>query len=263
MRRLVLLLLALCLAAPVAAQVSAFRYDPARVPVGTVFHYRKSNRDGSHATRIALYVAAADRIEAFKYDSGGAQATLVVGLLDWEAFALRRLESYAVARGQPDQLKAWLDSDRSAGGVRVFYAPDTLIRVARWPWHSYDFDWASLNLALPHLVRPEGRVELERADVVYGEESAAFMDVGPLTLTYEARDERQGVPVRRYRLAGPGLTTDVAGTIFTDLARGHIVEFRMPVGDEPGYRDGWLRLEGSARMTAEAWRAFRGRMVGE
>lgn len=251
------------LAGPAAAQVSAFRYDPARVPVGTVLHYQKSNRDGSHATRIALYVAAADRIEAFKYDSGSAQATLVVGFLDWEAFALRRLESYAVQRGQPDQLKAWLDSDRAAGGVRVFYAPDSLIRVARWPWHSYDFDWASLNLALPHLVRPEGGVELERADVVYAEEGAAFMDVGPLTLTYEARDERQGVPVRRYRLTGPGLTTDLPGTLYTDLRDGLLVEFQMPVGDEPGYHDGWLRQEQRARMTMGEWRAFRGRMVGE
>lgn len=192
-----LLVLALGLPEAATAQVTAFAYRPERVPVGRVFHYLKSNRDGTHPGQIALYVAAQDRIEAFKYDSGGAQATLVIGYLDWEAMTVRRLEAYGVRRGEPDQPRAWLDSDWKAGGVRVFSAPDSLVRIAAWPWHSYDFDFASLNLALPHLRQPEQRVEFGRADIVRIGDGAEFQDLGALSLAYEGRETRQGAAVRR------------------------------------------------------------------
>ena len=38
----------------VQAQVEAFSFDSSRVPVGRVFHYVKSNRDGSHPGNVAL-----------------------------------------------------------------------------------------------------------------------------------------------------------------------------------------------------------------
>ncbi len=36
------------------AQLDAFRYDAKRVPVGRVYQYLKSNRDGSHAGNVTL-----------------------------------------------------------------------------------------------------------------------------------------------------------------------------------------------------------------
>jgi hypothetical protein len=253
-------LLAATLPSALPAQVEAFAYRPDRVPVGRVFHYLKSNRDGTHPGLIALYVAAQDRIEAFKYDSGGSQATLVVGFLDWEAMTVRRLEAYGVRRGEPDQPRAWLDSDWKAGGVRVFYAPDSLVRIARWPWHSYDFDFASLNLVLPHLRQPEGRLEFGRADIVRVGDGAEFRDLGALALEYEGRETRQGVAVRRYRLDGPGIE-NTTGLIWAAVEQGHIVEFELPIPDEPGYTDGRLRLLRVETLTPEGWHAWRRRMV--
>ena len=56
---------------PAAAQISAFSYDSSRVPVGRAYEYVKSNRDGTHATQVTVYVAAVDRLESLKWDSGG------------------------------------------------------------------------------------------------------------------------------------------------------------------------------------------------
>ena len=60
----VLLLLASAVATPVSAQSSAFRYQPERAPVpGTVWHYTKSNIDGSAPWHLDLYVASPTRID--------------------------------------------------------------------------------------------------------------------------------------------------------------------------------------------------------
>ena len=69
-------LLLLC-ALPAVAQLPALKFDPAKVPAGQVFHFVKSQRDGSHATRISVYMASQERIEALKWDEGGEEATLV------------------------------------------------------------------------------------------------------------------------------------------------------------------------------------------
>jgi hypothetical protein len=49
---------ALLAAAPAPAQVESLEYRPDRVPVGHVFHYMKSQRDGSNPSRVSVYVAA-------------------------------------------------------------------------------------------------------------------------------------------------------------------------------------------------------------
>jgi hypothetical protein len=61
------LILALA-ARPAAGQVDALRFDAAKVPVGRVYQYLKSNRDGSHAGRVTVYVAKPDRLESLKWD---------------------------------------------------------------------------------------------------------------------------------------------------------------------------------------------------
>src|SRR5262245_48720287 len=55
-------------AIPASAQVEALQYDSAKLPVGRVYQYLKSNRDGSHPGRVTLYVARTDRLESLKGD---------------------------------------------------------------------------------------------------------------------------------------------------------------------------------------------------
>ena len=130
--------------------------------------------------------------------------------------------------------------------------PARPLQLTTWPWHSYDFDWASLGATLPHLVNPEGSLSFSRTDFVQEEgQPPRFAELGTVQLRFERREVRGG---RR-----PGATSwkapacarpaprkpaalSTAGVLWADAALGHLVEFELPIPDEPGFVDGRLRL---------------------
>jgi len=259
---LALPLFATLVASSAQAQVEALRFDPKRVAVGRVYQYLKSNRDGSHPGRVSLYVAKEGRLESLKWDDEVGWATFVVADLDWKRFSVRRFESWDLRRGKAPLLKATLQSDAS-GAVTISVLPGPPIQLTTWPWHSYDFDWASLGATLPHMVKPEGKLTFSRTDFVQEEgKPPAFADLGLVHLTYEGRDQRGKAATRRYRMEGPGLS-NTAGTLWSDLAEGHVVEFELPIPDEPGFTDGRLRLLEVTPMTTAQWDAFKRARLGE
>src|SRR5262245_11908023 len=84
-------------ASPLLAQATRsthlFRYQPDKVKVGTVYHYTKSNLDGTKAITVSAYVAAKDRIEVFKTDPDGDDCAFVIANMNWEIFSAERLNS--------------------------------------------------------------------------------------------------------------------------------------------------------------------------
>jgi len=258
----VLMLGASLLPGPARAQVSAFRYDPAKVPVGQVFEYLKTNRDGSNPGQVSLYVAATNRIEALKWHENGTTAVLVVAVLDWERFSAARLESWQLARGREPALRVTLDQDSTGSGVRLSLEPDRLIPVSSWPWHSYDFDFASLNLTMAHLREPEGQFSFERVDVTYDEAGPPFKDFGKVEVRFERREPRNRLPSRAYEISGPGLLGN-RGTLWTSVDGGYLVEFELPFPDEPDYTDVRFRLVSQRPMGPEDWARYKRARVGD
>lgn len=234
------------------AQLSAYRFETANVPVGSVFHYEKSQWDGSHATRISVYVVAIDRVEALKWDRGGDEATLVQASLDWSRFSVRRFDAWHLARDAEPELRATLEVSGDVLRMSLMSQPLTL---THWPWHSYDFDFTSLNLTLPHLRDPEAGLDFWRTDFVYSD-PPAIAEIGAMRLRFERRERRAGIRVRRYSIGGEGLK-GASGTWWADLRTGLLVEYEMPVGDEPGYDNVRLRLVGTQKMTAGRWKNFK------
>jgi hypothetical protein len=226
-----------------------------------VLQYVKSNRDGSHAGRVSLYVAKPERLESLKWNDEVGWATLVIADLDWKRFSVRRFESWKLRRAQAPVLQAVLETSPE-GDLGVAVLPGPPVRPASWPWHSYDFDFASLGITLAHLLKPEAPFRFERIDFVQRDEAVSFVDLGAVEVAYEARERRGGTATRRYRISGPGLE-GTSGTLWADVERGHIVEFELPIPDEPGFVDGRLRLLEGVPMTAAAWEAFKRSRLGE
>jgi hypothetical protein len=245
----------LAAAHPMAAQVTAFSYDSNRVSTGRAYEYVKSNRDGTHPTQVTVYVAAADRLESLKWDSGGDVATLVTATIDWERFSVRSLEARRLRRDGPDVVQGTLSTDADRGGLLVSFAPDSVVPIRMWPWHSYDFDFASLAATLPHLVDPEGGFVFARMDVVYRGDEIGFAELGPVDVTFERRETRAGWEARRYRIAGPGLA-GMAGTLWTDRRDGTLLEYELPIPDEPGFIDGRLRLVKTLQLQPADWERY-------
>lgn len=140
--------------------MEAFRYQPEKIVVETLYHYEKSNIDGSHGHDIALYVAAQDQIEVFKWLAGETAATFVTATIDWTTFSEAESKSWYVDnRG----VRTLVATSKQLAGTNQLWATLNLegkqyeqtLTIGHYPWHSYDFDLATLNFAFRHLVAPD------------------------------------------------------------------------------------------------------------
>lgn len=254
MRRLLASAL-LLIPAPLTGQVSAFRYDPARVPLGMVYHYLKTNIDGTHPEHIVQYVAAHDRMEVYKFQAPATRAALVTAWVDWELFSATRLESRQVWKDST-RLIATLVYDRAAREVAVdVFGRAERTAIPRVPFHVYNFDLGSLNMALPHLVNPRATFTVELADPTY-QEQPIFRHRGAVEVRYLEDAERDGQACRAYRIDGPGLEGK-GGTLWVRKDDGFAQDIEIALPDNPSWTSFKLRLERRERMTPAEWEAFR------
>ncbi len=232
--------------------LAAFRYDAALADVGRVFHYRHSNVDGTHASRVALYWAAPDRLESLKWNPGWTASTLVTATMDWETFSVDAFESFDVApEGRTQKARLETADDKLVVGGGALRCD-----IESVPWHSYDFDFASLNVSLRFLVDPTAPVRFAVADTIRVPGKPPFGFKGEVELSYESDEERGGVPCRKYLIDGPGLEFR-GGTLWASKGeRSHFVDFEIDLPDEPNLTSGKLTLLDMGELTAEEWQAF-------
>lgn len=238
------------------AQLSQLQFDPAKVPQGMALHFVKSQLDGSHNTNISVYVLDRDRIESLKWQADADAATLVSARMDWSRFSVAEFKAYTLKRGAPPQLTASLTTDRTGTGVDVSFLEGKTVLLHHWPWHSYDFDFVSLGLVLPHLRDPQADFMFWRTDVVHAGEGKDFAEVGGVRMRLEDLELRSGGQLRRYSIGGAGLDYEY-GRLWTNADTGLLVEYQLPIGDEPGYRDVRLLLLRSQAMQPLEWEAFK------
>jgi hypothetical protein len=246
----------------VRAQTTQFAFDPTKMPVGEVFHYEKSTIDGQQSTRVSVYVLDRERIESLKWENRATSATLVQARMDWPRFSIREFKSWQLERGVPPELKGTLEANHDGTKLDVSFIEGRTVKISRWPWHSYDFDFVSLGLTLPHLRNPEADVIFWRTDVVFVGEGMDFAEVGGIRLHFEANELRNDRELRRYSIGGAGLEHRY-GKLWTDVRSGNMVEYQIPVGDEPGYRDVHVRLDRTETMSPSQWESFKRAMIGE
>ena len=238
-------------------EVAGFRYESGRLPVGRVYRYAKSNLDGSNPTEIALHLAGEAQIEVLKWSRGEPEATLVVAEMDWDTCSVSTFHTYHVDAHGGRTLQAALvtSPDRKRVDVQVG-AQRLTCPLERFPWHSYDFDFSSLNVALRFLTDPTGETEFEIVDFVHAASGPEFVDKGGVVLAYESVEERAGVDCRRYVIDGPGLE-DRGGSLW--VAQGDdvfLVAFEIDLPDEPGMSSGKLQWQRNETMSATEWEAF-------
>jgi hypothetical protein len=258
LKKLITAVVLLTAVAAASAQVTAFRFRPERIRAGTVFHYLKTNIDGSQPENVSLYIAAADRIEAFKFHEKGTRAGLVVAEMDWPRFCARRLESWQVSSGTDKKLFATLEADPAAGRVSVSIptmkpAPER-IEIGRFPFHIYNFDLASLNVSFAHLADPEKPFTVGVADPTFSSDGPLLAYKGDLNVVYERDETRNGVKCRRYAASGPGIGG--RGTIWVNKRRFNIEDMEFDVPDNPEWKTFKLRLVRTEKMSAAGWKDF-------
>jgi len=240
-----------------AGTIEGFRYQAGKLPVGRVYRYRKSNLDGSNPSEIALYLASETRLESLKWHPGEPEATLVVAEMDWSTGSVRSFRNFHVDADGERTLAAAIDTSPDGGSVIGTLGDQRLeCRIRRFPWHSYDFDFASLNAALPFLTDPEGETRFDVLDPTYVDGKPALVVRGEAFLAYEGSEEHLGVACRRYAIDGPGLE-ERGGSLWAAAgAEPHLVAFEIDLPDEPGMRSGRLEWQASETRAPDEWSAF-------
>ncbi|MGB7921953.1 MAG: hypothetical protein WCF57_01780 [Pyrinomonadaceae bacterium] len=255
------LLICLAVAAYATAQssTSKFRYRPEKIVVGTVYHYLKTNIDGTEPEHVSQYVASRERLEAFKFHPKGERAALVTADMDWSIFSAKRLESWQVYASGERKLFATLAYLGAEKAVEVsipsMRKANEKSAIKYLPFHVYNFDLGSLNFAFRHLTNPRGSFMVGLADPTFKDEGALFGYRGEVTVDYAGEEMRQGARCRKYRIDGAGLENR-GGNIWVNKSKGHIEDMEILLPDNPNWQSFKFRLTGTQQMSRAEWEAF-------
>ncbi|MBK9266915.1 MAG: hypothetical protein IPM54_44970 [Polyangiaceae bacterium] len=243
---------------PAVAGVEAFQFEASRVPVGIVYHYVKSNIDGSTPERISLYMSDQTTLEAYRWREPTPQTTFhVKATMDWDRLSAVRLESWRKVRFGGEQLNAVAEYSALTRVMSIEFSDKTRHTVAidDLPFHFYQFDLASLNVAFRLLRDPKAPFRVGLVNPTFAMTGAALEYRGLATVTYEKDETHNEFPCRRYRIDGPGLKNK-GGSIWVDKSEGHIIDLEIQLENHPDWTSFKLKFVGKETMDAAAWQAF-------
>lgn len=236
-----------------------FVYQPQRVRVGELCHYLKTNLDGSEPEHIAQYMAAENRLEVLKYHPHASPAGFVVAEMDWATFCVHHLESWQISQDGAKQLVANLVYNPAERAVAV--SIPSMGRVGEktaipfLPFHIYNFDLGSLNIAFRHLSQPQTTFTIGLADPTFAAEGPLFAYRGEVTVAYVGDGVRHAQPCHEYTIDGAGLNHR-GGRIWVNQTHGAIQDMEIALPDNPNWDSFKLRLMSIEQMTPTAWADF-------
>jgi hypothetical protein len=242
----------------IAAQngTRAFGFKPKKVAAGTVYHYLKTNIDGTQPEHVSQFVADEKYLEAFKFHEKGERAGLVVAEMDWNLFSVRKLESWQVWATERKLFATleYLDAEKtvevSIGGKK---AGRTAIKFL--PFHVYNFDFGSLNMAFPHLKDPKKSFTVGIADPTFKNDGEIFTYRGEATVVFVGDEPRNNAKCRKYRIDGAGLENR-GGFIWVNKKGGHIEDMEIDLPDNPEWKSFKFKLVRTEKMNRDGWEKF-------
>ncbi len=221
-----------------------------------IYHYVRSNRDGSEPEHVVQYRPTRTGIAVYKWVEKCTTAAYVTAEMDAGVVEGRQFVAGKVAKDGSQARFGTLTLDPGGRALQVEIDPpggshvSARHRLEGRPYLLYDFDFADLNAFLQHN-RPRTDFEFE-LPVIWPNEASLFRDYGWLRASYAGEEKRFGRRTARFdlRIHGP---TPSSGTLWIDSARGFIVEAELGLPNHQQYRDFRLRLERVERGGQRAW----------
>lgn len=237
------LVLAACASAP----------EPAP-SIGRMYHYVRSNQDGSLPEHIYQYRASATALEVGKQVSPCTNSAFVTAVFDPAAGQGLSFTGGRLARDLSQDAFAWLTRENGALHARVPMANiDQRVAIADEPYVLYDFDLADLNARFAGAPAPHEDFRFVVV-LIWPQEnvSEVFRDLGWANARFAAAETHLNRSAHRYELSG-GLN----GTLWLDAREGHILEANFAEPNHTEYENFRLVLQSVHDDGAEAWRAAR------
>lgn len=251
----------------VAQHSEVFKFNPARVRVGTLYQYRKSNIDGTHPDNILIYVADKTHLDVLKLEPGVSTGVNIEAELDWQSFMPKKLMMY---HDKKDGARTPIFHLTTVGDEAVL-TPDNLaamnkqaaeivgneqrVKITR-PAHVYGFELISFNFAIQHLSNPKTSfaVTIMGDNRNFGPDSPSpIVNFGQAKIEYLATEERDGIRCHRYRLGGEAFQGN-EGLFWTDARLGHILDIEMPLPNNGDWNNFKLMFIKTEKIGAAAWK---------
>lgn len=239
------------------SSISQFSFQPQKVRAGTVYHYIKSNIDGSYPARIYIRLMDEDQLDVWKFEAHNFDAAHVRAHMNWDTFSADQIESWVVTLEGNRRPQAKLVLSRAKNSFQIHWRDRVdMLAVGHTPVHVYNFDFISLNMSLRHWTKPEGQVTFGVVQPNFDPDPESLLKYeGMVTLRYVGDEERQHQPCRRYEISGEGLR-NYTGMIWVDRQAEHIADMEIPIADNPSWDDFKFRLVSVAMLDEQSWDAF-------
>ncbi|HEX5736644.1 MAG TPA: hypothetical protein VF131_27685 [Blastocatellia bacterium] len=243
------------------SSTARFKYQPDKIEVGTVYHYTKSNLDGSKPITVSIFVTAKDRLEVTKAEEGNIDSAHVIAEMDWNKFSARHLNAGVILKDGSRQQRVTLELSTKDDSVIIKVGgQEKVVAVGHYPFHIYNFDFISLNFIFRHLTEPEAGFEIGVGDPTFDERIFAYK--GKASFQYVEDASIHGVECRKYRVSGEAFAGR-EGTIWVNKKLGYVENIEIPVRDNPDWKDFKFELKAIQKMSPEEWKKYMFASIGK
>ena len=233
-----------------------FRFDLANVAdVGTAYHYRKSNQDGSNAAEEWNYISSATHTESFKlytFTKLQGRTDLVTADYDSAYFSTSNTNAYLVA---PNGTRSLNFATQTSAGLDCMVGardPKYAVKFGHVPSFNYNFDWCDFAFMYRHLVDKDASFEIGVSSIT---SDYRLIYAGMARLNYQGRQNYLGHDCRFYTVDGPAFAPNT-GRLYVDAASNILVELNMSARNNPTFASFRYSLLDSFGATAQEWDAF-------
>lgn len=225
----------------------AFGSEETASATGRIYHYVRSNQDGSAPEHVWVYRAADNKLEVYKAVERCTDAAFVTAWIDPQTGRASLINRGRLMPEARYENFANLAYDGTSGRLTVDAAlPDHSVseevRVRDAAWHLYDFDLATLSVQTMGLADPRAGFSFGLPLVWTDPADNDFLrHLGTARAEFVREENYRGAPALRFEVGGEALG-DRGGPLWIDAADGHVLGAAWDMPNHADMEDFAIRL---------------------
>jgi len=236
--------------------IDQFSYNPDGMhDIGTVYHYNKSNIDGSKKSDVWIYIKSNNSTESFKIYPGAYKSgitDLVIADYDYKTFTISELSAYLIYNNGQRKINAKMTSgDGNKFNLKIGKQDQKgyEVSVKHVPTYNYNFDLCDFSFMYRHLRNKNGTLNF---GVIAPNSFMKFVYAGKASLIYVADEEKNGVLCKKYEITGDAFGNK-KGYIYYEKQNGYLVEINMPYPNNGNFNSFNMILKNKTELSLEDW----------
>jgi hypothetical protein len=230
-----------------------------RDKVGRIYHYVRSNVDGSNPEDLYVFRKRVDQIQTYRSRQKCLEPDIDTADVNLEGghatkIVRARLNKKGVAEEYASlDYNSALKELRARIEVRDGEPATASIKISGDEWHLYDLDLTTLNTTAPRKENLRAGFSFGLPLMIADADRAEFLvALGEAEAEYRGEEQRLGRATLRFSLGGPALGS-YGGNLWLDAREGHIVDVETGFPNHPDYADFKLALRDVKDASAAEW----------